>query len=140
MNKKIIQIFISTCLMLTMLTTTVFAATTEISDTSIATSANLASNTKSKTFHHNIYKDGELILKITSHVSGYSNGTYINNITDVSIDLTGPMANKCRVETTYQGGISVAVITTADLGLIATLGYRITNKGIIKCDIEKYVK
>ncbi|MGC6177732.1 hypothetical protein [Lacrimispora sp. 38-1] len=141
MNKKIIHIFISTCLMLTMSTTTVFAATTEIAGTSTAMSTNLSSNIKSKTFYHNIYKDGELILKIKSNVSGFSDGSYTKfYITDVSVDLSGPMANKCHEKTTYTCPVAVTSITTVDSDLIAVMGFSITNKGKITCDFKKFVK
>ena len=143
MDKRVIRIFMAVCLMLAMTTTTAFAASTEMVSDFNTVQVKSSLNGIQKSVRRHVDIDGQR-LSIKSYVSYYKlYDPYLKQyvITDVYVQLDGPMADRCSFKT-FDYGFGVGSASTdiyKDGELIAMLSYRINSQGKLKCKMKKYI-
>lgn len=144
MIKKILRIFITVCLLLSISITSAFAASTDVVSTSITTATKSSSHIKNKTFNYSIYENGQFVLGVKTKVRAFYEGSSTINlnsyITDVDVEFYGPLAAECKEQTTFTFPVAVTLISTNESKHLAMLGYLVDQKGNIKDSIERYVK
>jgi hypothetical protein len=144
MIKKIIRVFITVCLLLSISITTAFGAATDVVSNPITTATKSSSHIKNKTFNYSIYENGEFVLGVKTKVRAFYEGSSTVNfksyITDVDVEFYGPLAAECKESTKFTFPVAVTFISTNESKPLAMLGYLVDQKGNIKDSIERYVK